>query len=713
MAALGKIRKRGITLIVIIGLGLFAFIAEEAFRSCEASGNEQRQQVGEVLGEKISVQDFQKLVDEYQEVIKITQGRENLAEEELNQLKDQVWNTYVNNTILADEAEKLGLTVTDVELQNILKEGSNPMLAQSPFVNQQTGRFDVSLLTKFQADYKAMNAAQNPQQAEQYQRINSYWMFIEKNLRQQTLAMKYQNLLAHSLISNPVSAKMAFNAQNEESDVQLASIAYSTINDNKVQVSESDLTAKYNEKKEMFKQYVESRDIKYVELQVKATAADRNALMKTMQEAAQSLKANANPTEVLRKAQSAVAYTGVPVSRKALPTDIAAKIDSMAVGQTTEPFETAYDNTLNVVKLVAKAQMPDSVEYRMIQIGGATVDAAKTTADSVYKALVAGADFEAIAKKYGQDGAKQWLTSAMYENSQTFDADFKAYLEALTTLGANEIKKIDLTQGCVVVQVISRKAMIDKYTAAIVKHTIDFSKETYSAAYNKFSQYVSENRTVADLEKNAAKYGFKVLDRKDLFNSEHNVAGISSTHEAMKWIFEAKANEVSPLYECGDNDHLLVVAMTKIHPVGFRDLEDVKDIVKTEVVRDKKFEMLKAKLAGVKDVNAAKAKGAQVSDVKQITFAAPVFVQATGASEPALSGAIAATKAGASSANVIKGNAGAYMFKVVKKAQRAGAKFDSKAMERQLSQQALQAASRFMNELYLKAGVVDNRYLFF
>lgn len=713
MAALGKIRKRGITLIVIIGLGLFAFIAEEAFRSCEASGNEQRQQVGEVLGEKISVQDFQKLVDEYQEVIKITQGRENLAEEELNQLKDQVWNTYVNNTILADEAEKLGLTVTDTELQNILKEGSNPMLAQSPFVNQQTGRFDVSLLTKFQADYKAMNAAQNPQQAEQYQRINSYWMFIEKNLRQQTLAMKYQNLLAHSLISNPVSAKMAFNAQNEESDVQLASIAYSTINDNKVQVSESDLTAKYNEKKEMFKQYVESRDIKYVELQVKATAADRNALMKTMQEAAQSLKANANPTEVLRKAQSAVAYTGVPVSRKALPTDIAAKIDSMAVGQTTEPFETAYDNTLNVVKLVAKAQMPDSVEYRMIQIGGATVDAAKTTADSVYKALVAGADFEAIAKKYGQDGAKQWLTSAMYENSQTFDADFKAYLEALTTLGANEIKKIDFTQGCVVVQVVSRKAMIDKYTAAIVKHTIDFSKETYSAAYNKFSQYVSENRTVADLEKNAAKYGFKVLDRKDLFNSEHNVAGISSTHEAMKWIFEAKANEVSPLYECGDNDHLLVVAMTKIHPVGFRDLEDVKDIVKTEVVRDKKFEMLKAKLAGVKDVNAAKAKGAQVSDVKQITFAAPVFVQATGASEPALSGAIAATKAGASSANVIKGNAGAYMFKVVKKAQRAGAKFDSKAMERQLSQQALQAASRFMNELYLKAGVVDNRYLFF
>ena len=74
MAALGKIRKHGIALICIIGLGLFAFIAEEMFRSCEASRNKQRQQVGEVLGKKIDVQEFQKLVDEYTEVIRREQG---------------------------------------------------------------------------------------------------------------------------------------------------------------------------------------------------------------------------------------------------------------------------------------------------------------------------------------------------------------------------------------------------------------------------------------------------------------------------------------------------------------------------------------------------------------------------------------------------------------------------------------------------------------
>ena len=711
MAALGKIRKRGVALVIIIGLGLFAFIAEEAFRSCEATKNQQRQQVGEVLGNKINVQEFQALVDEYQEVLKMTQGVDNLSEEQLNSLKDEVWNSYVNEQIIANEAGKIGLTVTDEEMQNIMKEGTNPMLMRTPFVNQETGRFDVTMLTKFLADYK--KNASNPQVAESYQKIYQFWQFIEKQLRSQTLAQKYQALIGNSLLSNPVSAKMAFEAQNQESDVELASIAYSTVNDNDVQVAESDLKAEYDAKKEMFKQTVETRDIKYVAFQVVASAADRQALMATMKEASDKLQSGANPAEVVRKAQSQFPYTGIAATKKAYPSDIAAKIDSMAVGQTSAPFETKSDNTLNVVKLLAKVQMPDSIEYRQIQVGGATVDEARKTADSIYTALKGGADFDKLAEKYGQTGQKQWLTSAMYENSNTMDEESKNYLNSINTLAVNDVKNLEFSQGNIVLQVTARKAMVDKYDVAVVKHTIDFSKATYSEAYNKFSQYVSENKTLEQLEKNAAKFGYKVQERKDLFNSEHNVAGLRATREAMKWIFDAKAGEVSPLYECGSNDNLLVVALTKVTPVGYRSLSDVQDILKPEVLRNKKFEQIKAKFAGVADIAAAKAKGARVDSVKQITFSAPVFVQATGSSEPALSGAVAALKQGDFSKALVKGNGGAYLFRVIKKAQREGAKFDEKTMERSLSQRAQQAAGRFLQELYQKANVVDNRYLFF
>ena len=165
MAVLGKIRKRGVILASIIGFGLFAFIAEEMFRSCDATKNEQRQQVGQVLGEKINVQEFQALMEEYQDVIKMQQGAENLNEGQMNQVKDMVWNTYVQAKLVTDEAEKLGLTVTDEEMQNIMRMGTDPMLLQTPFINRQTGRFDVNALQKFLADYKAQQSA--PTQATQ------------------------------------------------------------------------------------------------------------------------------------------------------------------------------------------------------------------------------------------------------------------------------------------------------------------------------------------------------------------------------------------------------------------------------------------------------------------------------------------------------------------------------------------------------------------
>jgi peptidyl-prolyl cis-trans isomerase D len=383
----------------------------------------------------------------------------------------------------------------------------------------------------------------------------------------------------------------------------------------------------------------------------------------------------------------------------------------MQVGQVTEPFETKSDNTLNVVKLISKVQLPDSVEYRQIQVGGQTAEEAHKRADSIYTALQGGADFETLAKKYGQTGAKQWMTSSMYERTQTIDADTKQYINTLNTMSPNELKNLEFSQGNIVIQVTDRRAMVNKYDVAVVKHTIDFSKATYSEAYNKFSQYVSENKTLADLEKNAEKFGFKVQERQDLMNAEHYVAGLRATRETMKWIFDAKEGDVSPLYECGNNDNLLVVALTKIHPVGYRDLDGVKDMLKQEVMRDKKFDLLAKKADGAKTISDAQKQGAKVDSVNQVTFGAPVFVQATGSSEPALSGAVAALEKGKVS-KLIKGNGGAYLFQVLSESNRPE-KYDEKTMELQLKQRAMQAAGRFMQELYQKAEVVDNRYLFF
>lgn len=713
MAAIGKIRSWGPVLITIIGLALFAFIAEELFRSCESTKNHERQQVGEVLGKKMDVQQFQKMLDEYQSVLKMTQGRDNLTDEELSQVKDMVWQQYVQNTIVADEAEKLGLTVTDAEMQNMLSDGTNPMLTQTPFVNQQTGRFDANMLKKFLAEYKSAQQS-NPQLAEQYQSIYNFWTFIEKNLRQQTLVQKYQNLLAACLLSNPVSAKKSYEDQTAESNIQLVSFPYSSINDNKVTITDADLKAKYDEMKPRFRQLAETRDIKYVDVQVVPSATDRTALNKQMADYYSQLTVATDPSEVVRKSASLISYIGIPQTKAAFPMDIAAKLDSMAVGSVSAPTENKQDNTLNIVKLIAKQQLADSIQFRAIQIGGADAVATTKTADSIYAALQNGADFEAIAKKYQQTGEKIWLTSAQYQTATTMDADTRNYINTLNTVAINTFTNMKMANGNMIIQVLDRKALTTKYTAAVVKKNIEFSKETYSTAYNKFSQFVSENQTLEAMEKNATKYGYKVQERQAISNTEHYVAGIHSTRDAMKWLYEAKAGDISPLYECGDNDHLLVMALTNITPEGYVTMKNpqVKEYVKAEVLKDKKAEQIMQKISGVKNLQQAKAKGGKVSDVNQITFAAPVFVQETGASEPALSGAVVATATGKFSGKAVKGNAGVYLFQVKNKNNRKD-KYVEKDVEAQLHQKAMQYASNYMQQLYINAKVKDNRYLFF
>ena len=193
MATLQTIRSKGPLLVVVIGLALFAFIAGDAWKVLQP--HQGKQDVGEVNGKTLTAQEYQKMVDEYTEVIKLTQGVSALNDDQLTQVKDQVWQSYVNNQLIAAEAAKLGLTVSKAEVQAIIEEGTNPLLMQTPFRNPQTGAFDKDMLKKFLVDYAHLDASKMPAQyVEYYQKMGAFWNFIEKTLIQSTLAEKYHAL---------------------------------------------------------------------------------------------------------------------------------------------------------------------------------------------------------------------------------------------------------------------------------------------------------------------------------------------------------------------------------------------------------------------------------------------------------------------------------------------------------------------------------------
>ena len=712
MATLQKIRSKGPLLVIVIGLALFAFIAGDAWKVLQP--HQGKQDVGEVNGEVLSAQDYQKMVDELSEVIKLTNGLNSLTEDQLNNVKDQVWQSYVNNKLIAEQAEKLGLKVTDAEIQSIIDQGTHPLLMQTPFRNPQTGMFDKDMLKKFLVDYANLNASQMPAQyVEYYQKMGAFWQFVEKTLAQSTLAEKYQNLVTKSLISNPVAAEDAFNSRTEQSDLLLAGVPYSSINDSTVQVSDSEIKDRYNEKKEQFKQLVETRDIRYIDVKVVPSDADRKAVEKEVTEYSNQLASTtADFGTFVRSTGSSVNYSDVPVSKSVFPADVASRLDSTNVNEVYGPYYNQTDDSFNAFKLLAKVSSPDSIQFRQIQVHADTEAKTKTLADSIYNALKGGADFAAVAKIYGQTGEATWVNAQSWEGSE-LDADNSKFINTLLNQPVNELANLNMGQANLILQVMNKKSMQTKYKVAVVKREVEFSKETYNAAYNKFSQFVAQNTTIDSMVKNAEESGYTLMPRTDLSSAEHYVGGVRSTREALKWIFAAKPGEVSPLYECGENDHLMVVALDKIHEAGYRDINSVAEMLRAEIRRDKKAEKIMEEMKKYNSIAQVKGMKDAVSDsVKHVTFSAPAYISVTRSSEPVI-GAVAAKTAANKVSAPIKGNGGVYMIQVYAK-EKGSEKFDAKQEETTLTNMAVRiAGNQLINDLYQKAKVADQRYLFF
>ena len=713
MATLQKIRSKGPLLVGAVGLALFAFIAGDAWRVLQPH---QSQDVGEVGGESLSARDYQAMVEEYTEVVKYSSGLTALTDEQANRLQDDVWRTYVENKLIEAEAEKLGLKVTNAELQSIIDAGTHPLLRQTPFSNPQTGTFDADALKKFLVDYSNMNRAQMPAQlVENYDEMYRYWAFIERTLKQMRLQEKYQALITKSLLSNPVEAQHTFDARVNQTDVLLTAVPYSSIPDTTVSVSDSDLQAAYNKKKEQFKQPVEVRNIRYIDVQVTASEEDKAALRAEMDEyTAQLSKTTGDYASFIRSTGSDYPYVDLYCSTRALPGDVVSRLDSVAVGDVFGPYYNVTDNTLNSFKRLGEAMLPDSIEYRQIQVMASDLSKTRTLADSIYNALKGGADFTALAEKYNQKGDKVWLASAAYEGAQ-LDGDNLKYVQTLNNLKTNEIENVSLGQFNIVVQVTNRKAMTEKHKVAVIKRPIEFSKETYNKAYNDFSQFIAANPTLEQMEANAEEAGYQLQEINDLSSANHTVAGVRGTKEALRWIFDvAEPGDVSGLYECGDNDHMMVVGLAGVSPEGYRSLEKVQAQLRYEILRDKKAEKIMAdmKAANATTIEQYKSMPNVVTDsLKMVTFAAPAYIPSMRSSEP-LVGAYASVAEEGKLSEPIKGMAGVYVLQVYGK-DKLNEEFDKEQQESSLMNLHMRMAGRLMNDLYLKANVKDTRYMFF
>ena len=691
---------------------MLAFILGDAWKIIRP--NQGVQYVGSIDGESITAMDYQQELEVYTDVVKFANQIQDLTEDQQNQLKEEVWSTMVRDRILSKETRALGLQVTDAELMEIIEHGNDPMLASTPF-NNADGKFDADILKSFLAFYDELDRETlSAEEYNYYQGMYNYWLFVEKNLKTNLLYTKYQALVNGAIVSNPVSAKNAFENRIQRADVLMASLPYSLVADADAKVTTSDLKAVYNEAKEALYNYSETRDIVYIDLEIEPSQADREALLVEMNEVATQLESTDidDYAAFMRRAGSEETFSEVARSAKNLPEDVALRLDSVKVGGVFGPYYNEDDDTYNAFKYLSTVNGYDSIQVKLMQVVMDDEAAAAKRVDSIMTALKKGASFDAIAESYSQTAADQWIAADSYEPA-SISGDNAAYLNLINSMKKGETKSLKVEGGTVIVKVIDNKTPLKKYNLAIVKHPVDFSEETSNDAYNRLSAFLAQNTTVAELRENAEDSDFRLLYYPGFQNYNYNIGGVAKSHEALRWVFEAQEGEVSRIYEVGNaNDHLLAVGVEKIHPRGYRSIEDATPTLTLRALNYKKFDMLKDKLAGKSFDEVKSVEGVNIDTIKFVNFNNAAYISSSFSNESTVGPSVMYLTQDELTAPM-KGEGCVYVAKKIS-ADSHSAEFDDKAEElRQRSIDSRQISGSLLEELYYKAKVVDNRYKIF
>lgn len=697
-------------MLVVIGLALLAFILGDAWKMIRP--NQGVVLAGEIDGKSISAMDYQDELEKYSEIIKFSMGVSSLTDEQFTAVKDEVWATMVRNNILKKETEAIGLVVTDLEVQSVIEQGTDPVLVNTPFRNENTGTFDVDYLKQFLAGYNTLDReGLSPEYLSYYDNLYNYWLYIEDNIKTSLLFQKYASLVEGSVLSNPVSTKNSYETRIKRADVLYATIPFFEVADSLAKVTTSDLKKVYNEKKELFKQSVESRDIIYIDFEIMPSAADREETLKEVTDFTSQLSnTNEDYASFIRLTESVVPYSEVPRTINALPLDVVVRLDSVKMGETYGPYYNATDDSYNAFKLLSKIEAYDSIQYCLIQVNGTTEEATASTSDSIYQAVKGGADFAEIALKYSQNGEPQWISSDGYETEALSGAN-SVFLNKLNSMKKGEVTNLKVENSNLIIKVLDTKISVPKYEVAIIKRIATFSAETSNEAYNELSSFVAANNTVDSLKENAEKNNFRLLTITDFQSFNNNVGDVAKSHEALRWAFDAQKGEVSKIFEVGeDNDHLLVVGLDAIHEIGYRSLEEVKTTLMPFAIREKKAEILTQKLSGAKTMDEVlKIEGVMSDTIEFVNFSTPVFVTMTYSNEPAIGPSVFNLKEGEMTAP-IKGQGGVFVSQKISP-DTFPVEFDQKVeKDRMKAMNAGSISNQILQELYFQADVEDIRY---
>jgi peptidyl-prolyl cis-trans isomerase D len=614
MSVIQNIRDKYIGLVVgFIVVALVGFLVMDAMQSNVRNifGNDQTL-FAEINGKRIEAKSFEAARQQYEQNMKSRNNGQPLGEEQQSQLNDQVWNDLLNEHLIASENEKLGIELTDKELQD-METGpfADPMMKQN-FSDPNTGVFDPSKVTEF------LNSLSQGKGEDQVAR-RSQWREFETALIKNRLSTKYTDLITKGIYMPSFMLKESLKERTNTSSISYVMLPYTLVSDSAVKVSDEDIKAFMAKKPALFKSQDDMAKVEYVAFDIIPTQADTAASLGVLNEVRAEFETTTNNEEIVAR-YSDETMKDIYLTEDKIDAPTPTEVMGAAIGAVVGPYLTG--TTYKMVKVIDKKSMPDSVKASHILVAineQRNEAAAKTLIDSFETAVKGGFSFEQLAatRSDDQQAAQKAGDLGYFGQGQMV----KEFNDACFNGKTGDMKVVKTQFGYHLLKVTDQRNFKPAVKLAIISKALQAGDATIQAVYAKateFTSKVTDAKTFAETAKKMSK-DKRVAD--NITKTQQNIPGIGNAREVSRFAFDAKIGEVSPVINL--NDKCVVATLVSRQEKGsLPSLDVVRPQLESYLKREKKAQMLIDRAKGKSSLqDIALLAAAQVQQADTVLFA--------------------------------------------------------------------------------------------
>ncbi len=617
MALIKQIRQRTGLAIGVIAGGLILFLLGGDLLSPNSSLlNSNQNIVGEIAGEDITYEEYAQKIEEFKVSYQQRTGRVP-SEAELVSVREQAWQAMIVDRVFKEEYEKLGLTISDAELVDMV-QGKNivPELRQQ-LVNPQTGEFDKNQLISFLQSLETADPAQQAFWAQQEQ------LFADSRLR-----VKYDNLLATSEFATQAEAKMEYKAANSIADASILFVPYSAISNSEVEVTDSELKDYLSKNEDKFSAG-NSANLEFVSFSIQPSGADSAEVISMINELSSELRTAENDSAFARRnSESPNPFLTVRPGED-LPASLTSNVSDIQVGETYGPFVTSRSSYVTY-KVSDRYEGSPRIRASHILLGTEGLDeaskaAVKTQAEEILAEVKANGNFEDAARQYGQDGTAQNGGDLGFFAAEDFVEEFADAAFAARNTGLLD-EVVETEYGYHIIQVTELPQ--STYTKlAVIELELIASDETRNEAFRNADAFAAEAGNRNEFTENATEANYRIQNANNIEANSRNLNNLQNAREVIRWAFsEASTGEVSPVFEL-DNAYVVASLVSKKEE-GDVKLEDVREEVTAQVRNEKKAALIQEKLKEKSTLDEMKAlypDEASINEIPDLKLSASVI----------------------------------------------------------------------------------------